>query len=81
MPSWQQSGGQGVNEGPEILVNNGRTFLVYCEYKLWSFVDMQLLIHAETAAAGSWTPNYCLAFMGIDGGADPRTSLYSPSHI
>ncbi len=30
-PSWQQSGGQAINEGPEILVNNGRTFLVYCE--------------------------------------------------
>ena len=28
-----------------------------------------------TAAAGSWTSAYCLAFMGIDGGADPRTSL------
>lgn len=34
-PSWQQtvdSGGtHGINEGPEILVNAGRTFLVYCK--------------------------------------------------
>ncbi|KZV89372.1 Arabinanase/levansucrase/invertase [Exidia glandulosa HHB12029] len=49
---WQRSDGQGVNEGPEVLVNNGRTFLVY-------------------SAAGSWSDNYCLALMGIDGGADP----------
>ena len=30
-PAWQQSGGQAINEGPEILVHNGRTFLVYCK--------------------------------------------------
>jgi GH43 family beta-xylosidase len=34
-PSWQQSqlngNTMGINEGPEILVHNGRTFLVYCE--------------------------------------------------
>jgi GH43 family beta-xylosidase len=29
-PSWQQSGGQAINEGPEILVHNERTFLIYC---------------------------------------------------
>ena len=51
-PSWQRSGNSGVNEGPEILVHDGRTFLVY-------------------SAAGSWTGDYCLAMMGIDGGADP----------
>ncbi|KZV99129.1 glycoside hydrolase family 43 protein [Exidia glandulosa HHB12029] len=51
-PAWQRSGSNGVNEGPEILVHNGRTFLVY-------------------SAAGSWTQDYCLAFMGIDDGKDP----------
>ncbi len=30
-PAWQHSGGQAINEGPEILVNNGRTFLIFCE--------------------------------------------------
>jgi hypothetical protein len=30
---------------------------------------MMTLIHA--AAAGSWSDDYCLAFMGIDNGADP----------
>lgn len=30
-PSWQQSGGQAINEGPEILIHDGRTFLVYCK--------------------------------------------------
>ncbi len=30
-PAWQKSGGSAINEGPEILVHNGRTFLVYCE--------------------------------------------------
>ncbi|KAH7107358.1 glycoside hydrolase family 43 protein [Auriculariales sp. MPI-PUGE-AT-0066] len=50
--AWQRSGSNGVNEGPEILVSNGRTFLVY-------------------SAAGSWTSQYCLALMGIDGSADP----------
>jgi GH43 family beta-xylosidase len=35
-PSWQQSllngNVMGINEGPEILVHNGRTFLVYCVF-------------------------------------------------
>lgn len=35
-PSWQQTvdsaGVHGINEGPEILVNAGRTFLVYCQH-------------------------------------------------
>jgi GH43 family beta-xylosidase len=30
--AWQKSGGQAINEGPEILVHNGRTFLVFCEH-------------------------------------------------
>ncbi|RDX47753.1 glycoside hydrolase family 43 protein [Lentinus brumalis] len=54
-PAWQHSGGQAINEGPEILVNNGRTFLIFCE----------LLCPSPRTSA------YCLAFMGIDGGADP----------
>lgn len=33
---WQRSDGQGVNEGPEVLVNNGRTFLVYSAAGSWS---------------------------------------------
>jgi hypothetical protein len=37
-PSWQQSQLNGnlmkINEGPEILVNAGRTFLVYCAFVL-----------------------------------------------
>ncbi|KAH9939373.1 Arabinanase/levansucrase/invertase [Epithele typhae] len=51
-PDWQASGGQRINEGPEIYVHDGRTFLIY-------------------SAAASWTQEYCLGFMGIDGGADP----------
>lgn len=76
-PAWQQSGGEAINEGPEILFHNGRTFLIYCEYTysvlpLWlAYVKLILLI---AAAAGSWTPQYCLAMMGIDNGTDPRTS-------
>ena len=31
--SWMRSGDSGVNEGPEILVHEGRTFLTYCEYR------------------------------------------------
>jgi GH43 family beta-xylosidase len=35
-PSWQQSqlndNLMSINEGPEILINQGRTFLVYCKY-------------------------------------------------
>lgn len=27
---WQCSSGQGVNEGPEVLVHKGGTFLTYC---------------------------------------------------
>ncbi|KAH9924080.1 glycoside hydrolase family 43 protein [Fomitopsis serialis] len=54
--AWQQtvdsSGTHAINEGPEILVHNNRTFLIY-------------------SAAASWTENYCLAMMGIDGGKDP----------
>lgn len=35
-PAWQRSGSSGVNEGPEILVHNGRTFLVYCKFHVQS---------------------------------------------
>ncbi|TFY60723.1 hypothetical protein EVJ58_g4968 [Rhodofomes roseus] len=56
IPKWQQTvdGGavRGINEGPEILVHNNRTFLIY-------------------SVAASWTEDYSLAMMGIDGGKDP----------
>eukprot|EP01120_Amphizonella_sp_Union-15-10_P004255 TRINITY_DN14888_c0_g1_i1.p1 TRINITY_DN14888_c0_g1~~TRINITY_DN14888_c0_g1_i1.p1 ORF type:complete len:378 (+),score=74.05 TRINITY_DN14888_c0_g1_i1:85-1134(+) len=49
--SWENNG-QAVVEGPEIIHNAGRTFIIY-------------------SASGSWTPDYCLGMMGIDGGKDP----------
>jgi GH43 family beta-xylosidase len=48
---WQQHGAD-LLEGPQILHNAGRTFVIY-------------------SCSGSWTPDYQLGFMGIDGGADP----------
>jgi len=48
---WQQHGAS-LLEGPQVLHNAGRVFVVY-------------------SCSGSWTPDYQLGFMGIDGGADP----------
>ena len=33
---------------------------------------LKSILMSCSAAAGSWTSNYCMALMGIDGGADPR---------
>ena len=42
-PSWQQSGGSAINEGPEILVNDGRTFLIYCAPSIVAFGARRML--------------------------------------
>jgi len=48
---WQTIGGP-LLEGPQLLFNAGRTFVIY-------------------SCSGSWTADYQLGFMGIDGGSDP----------
>jgi GH43 family beta-xylosidase len=74
-PAWQRSGSSGVNEGPEILVNAGRTFLIYCAYSTShpACMTASLITVFPTATAGSWTQDYNLAMMGIDNLKDPRT--------
>jgi len=49
--SWETNGAA-LDEGPQILQHNGRTFLIF-------------------SASGSWTADYCLGIIGIDGGKDP----------
>lgn len=70
--AWQRSNGQGVNEGPEVLVHNGRTFLTYCKCRVYLVLRSAALTGLGAAAAGSWGADYCLGLMGIDNGADPR---------
>jgi GH43 family beta-xylosidase len=81
-PSWQKSELNGnlmsVNEGPQIIENNGRTFLVYCtsqHYSIWMLHPTSTKHPLLLAAAGSWTDDYCLALMGIDRGQDPSAFL------
>ena len=73
-PSWQQTVDtvvHGINEGPEILVANGRTFLIYCTYRKEVFrrraADIKFLY---LAVAGSWTADYSLAMMGLNANGD-----------
>ncbi|KAH7091897.1 Arabinanase/levansucrase/invertase [Auriculariales sp. MPI-PUGE-AT-0066] len=59
--AWQKSGGKGVNEGPEMLHHkfkdsDGKT------KERWFLTY---------SAAGSWTDDYSLGLMGLDGGKDP----------
>ena len=63
-----------MNEGPQVLTHNGRTFLVYCESNSTLFGAEHRLILVRSAAAGSWTRDYNLALMGIDNGSDPMVA-------
>lgn len=48
---WESIGAR-LNEGPQVLQHNGRTFVIF-------------------SASGSWTADYCLGMIGIDGLKDP----------
>ncbi|CAG7718764.1 unnamed protein product [Allacma fusca] len=48
---WETIGAP-LDEGPQVLEHNGRTFLIF-------------------SASGSWTADYCLGMIGIDGLRDP----------
>lgn len=73
---WQRSNDQGVNEGPEVLVHDGRTFLIYCtSFSRRNIVFGWADVPRDAASAGSWGPDYNLAIMGIDNNADPRTFI------
>ncbi|KAI0757992.1 glycoside hydrolase family 43 protein [Fomes fomentarius] len=49
-PSWQQSGGQAINEGPEILIHDGRTFLVYSVAASWTVQYCLALMGIDSGA-------------------------------
>jgi GH43 family beta-xylosidase len=55
--SWERVD-MAICEGPQILQNNGRTFLIY-------------------SASGSWTVDYCLGLMELEGNDPLNTSHWS----
>jgi len=56
--AWMRSGANGVNEGPEILVNNGRTFLIYSAAGSWTqdycLAMMGIDNGADPMVPGNW---------------------------
>ncbi|GGY74428.1 hydrolase [Streptomyces nitrosporeus] len=74
---WERSGAP-VNEGPEILQRNGRTFLVYSASGCWT-PDYKLgqleLTGRDPASASSWTKKPTPLFQRSDG-----NGVYGPGH-
>ncbi|MFF4268574.1 family 43 glycosylhydrolase [Streptomyces sp. NPDC001536] len=75
--SWETSGGT-VNEGPEILQRNGRTFLIYSASGCWT-PDYKLgqltLTGSDPLAASSWTKKSTAVFQRND-----SAGVYGPGH-
>jgi GH43 family beta-xylosidase len=75
--SWETSGGT-VNEGPEILQRNGKTFLIYSASGCWT-PDYKLgqltLTGSDPLAASSWTKKSTPVFQRND-----SAGVYGPGH-
>ncbi|MEU1038450.1 family 43 glycosylhydrolase [Streptomyces sp. NPDC005907] len=75
--SWEKSGSP-VNEGPEILQRNGRTYLVYSASGCWT-ADYKLgqlaLTGPDPLAASSWTKKTTPVFQRND-----AAGVYGPGH-
>ncbi|MFC5953455.1 family 43 glycosylhydrolase [Streptomyces pratens] len=74
---WERQGGT-VNEGPEILQRNGRTFLIYSASGCWT-PDYKLgqlsLTGFDPTSASSWTKKSTPVFQRSDG-----NGVYGPGH-
>ncbi|KKD06969.1 family 43 glycosylhydrolase [Streptomyces sp. WM6386] len=75
--SWETSGGT-VNEGPEILQRNGRTFLIYSGSGCWT-PDYKLgqltLTGSDPLTSSSWTKKSTPVFQRND-----SAGVYGPGH-
>jgi GH43 family beta-xylosidase len=75
--AWERQGGA-VNEGPEVLQRNGRTFLVYSASGCWT-ADYKLglleLTGGDPLAASSWTKRPTPVFQRND-----AAGVYGPGH-
>jgi beta-xylosidase len=74
---WERQGGT-VNEGPEVLQRNGRTFLVYSASGCWT-PDYKLglleLTGSDPLSAASWTKKPAPVFQRSD-----ANGVYGPGH-
>ncbi|MET9512378.1 family 43 glycosylhydrolase [Streptomyces flavidovirens] len=75
--AWEKSGGA-VNEGPEVLQRNGKTFLIYSASGCWT-PDYKLgqltLTGSDPLSAASWTKKSAPVFQRND-----AAGVYGPGH-
>jgi putative hemolysin len=75
--AWERQGGT-VNEGPEPLQRNGRTFIVYSASACWGpdyKLGMLTLTGSNPLSAGSWTKSPDPVFQRND-----ANGVYAPGH-
>ena len=77
--AWEQAGQPDVNEGPEILQRNGKTFLVYsashCSTDEYALGLLTATATADPLLPASWTKTATPVFV-----KDPADRAYGPGH-